>query len=302
VTVAVTSPGPRTAWIRAGWTLTVRWTESDASRVARRSVVRQRGRVDREGVCWTVTWANEWTKAATQARLADTGFVAGYCYRYVVSVTDTLGRTTTARSGPLRTLTAWTSTYNVYRSTAFVTQKTFSWCVAASIQMTLNIAKGTSDRTYATQEKYFRYAQAHDRYAPGVAKGTDPQGWVASLNYYGGTRGYKAVESSSYGSAVRAAVKRLRLTGKPVGVVVGSGSHAWTLHGFVASADPAFSTTFTVSSVYVSGPLYPIQQRNGYDMPPNTRLSYTYFARFFNRHYDRLGPSPWDGSWVTIQP
>jgi hypothetical protein len=219
-----------------------------------------------------------------------------------VSVTDTLARVTTARSGPVRTLTSWTGTYNLYRSTAFVTQKTFSWCVAASTQMTLNLAKGTSDRTYATQQRYMAYAQSHDRYAPGVAKGTDPQGWVATLNYNGGTRGYHAVESTSYGAAVRSAVKRLRLTGKPVGLVVGRGSHAWTLHGFRATADPGTSSTFTVTSVYVSGPLYPIQQRNGFDMPPNTRLSYSYFANFLTPYYDRLGPSPWDRSYVTIQP
>jgi hypothetical protein len=51
--------------------------------------------------------------------------------------------------------------------------------------------------------------------------------------------------------------------------------------GFEATADPAFDPAFTVTAVYVSGPLYPRQQSHGYDMPPDTRLTVSDLGTYF---------------------
>jgi hypothetical protein len=48
----------------------------------------------------------------------------------------------------------------------------------------------------------------------------------------------------------------------------------------------------------VSGPLYPIQRKNGYDLPPNTRLSVRALARYF--HPSTVGHLV--GRYVVIVP
>ena len=69
------------------------------------------------------------------------------------------------------------------------------------------------------------------------------------------------------------AVTRLRLTNLPVALTVSHGNHGWILTGFRATADPAVTSSFKVTSVRVTGPLYGLQSKNGYDMPPNTKLT-----------------------------
>ena len=48
----------------------------------------------------------------------------------------------------------------------------------------------------------------------------------------------------------------LRKTRLPVGITVSHGNHAWVLTGFTATADPAKTSHFTVTSVRVVGPLW----------------------------------------------
>jgi hypothetical protein len=206
-------------------------------------------------------------------------------------------------SGVVRVLKTWMGKQNLYRSGVFVTQKTMTWCVAASVQMMINVIRGTSDHSRETQQKYIKYARKNDLYTTAEAKGTDAMGWVRTLARFGGGDGYHVVSSSSYKWAVRTAVKRLRQTTKPVGLIVMHSNHAWVLTGFEATADPALDPSFQVTALYVSGPLYPRQSSGGYDMPPNTRVSYDRMKSFLTRYYDSVGPNnPWEGTYVTIQP
>jgi hypothetical protein len=98
-------------------------------------------------------------------------------------------------------------------------------------------------------------------------------------------------------------VKRMRLTGKPVGLLVGAGSHAWVLNGFTATADPAMTDRYSVTSVSVMGPLWPRQvSRYGYfDLAPNTRLSIAAFANVLTRYHDKIR-TVWDGHYVVVLP
>ena len=41
---------------------------------------------------------------------------------------------------------SWSGRYDLYRSGVFSSQQTMTWCVAASVQMMLNIVRGQSDR------------------------------------------------------------------------------------------------------------------------------------------------------------
>ena len=199
-------------------------------------------------------------------------------------------------------LSRWTGGIDLYRSGVFTTQKTWLWCTAADVQIIRNIVRHTTDHTRANQRRYFDYMRAHDRYAIPVSDGTDPGGWAAGLRHYVDGR-YRVVASSSFSSALRSAVTNLRKTNLPVALTVEHGNHGWVLTGFSATADPAKTTHFTVTSVRVVGPLWGLQSRSyGYDMRPDTRLTPSQLKAFFTPwHYGRIRMA-WEGDWVSIQP
>ena len=88
-----------------------------------------------------------------------------------------------------------------------------------------------------------------------------------------------------------------------MGITVAHGDHAWVLTGFTATADPARTSSFTVTSVRVTGPLWGLQSTTyGYDMRPDTRLTPSQLRTFFTSwHYARVHMW-WEGRWVSIQP
>ena len=195
----------------------------------------------------------------------------------------------------------WTGGVDLYRSGVFTTQKTWLWCTAADVQIMRNIVDRASDHSRASQSRYFDYMRAHDRYRIPVSDGTEPSGWTAGLRRFVDDR-YRLVASRSFSSALRSAVTNLRKTNLPVGLLVAHGNHAWVLTGFTATADPAKTTKFTITSVRVVGPLWGLQSRSyGYDMRPDTKLTPRQLAGFFNPwHYGRIRMA-WEGRWVSIQ-
>lgn len=197
---------------------------------------------------------------------------------------------------------AWTGSYDVYRAGSFVTQKTDYWCVGASVQMMVNIVRKTSDSSYSTQAADLAYARAHE-IEPASKPGADPRGWANALTHFGAGV-YKDSSFSSMNAALAFVAQRIRLTGKPVGLTVGAGSHAWVMTGFVANRDPAVINNFSVSAVYISGPLYPNQvARYGYfDLKPDTRLSRDQMAQVFTPYHEPQGWSGWTGKWVVVAP
>ncbi len=199
-------------------------------------------------------------------------------------------------------LPRWTGGVDLYRTGVFTTQKTWLWCTAADLQIMRNIATGASDHAAASQQRYFDYMRAHDRYAIPVSDGTDPGGWTAGLRHFVDDR-YRVVASTSFDTALRSAVTGLRRTGLPVAIAVMHGDHGWVITGFTATAAPAVTTRFTVTSVRVVGPLWGLQSRTyGYDMKPDTKLTPSQLATFFTPwHYARVRMA-WEGEWVSIQP
>ena len=270
-----------------------------------RSVTEEAGRADRNGTCAEADVAPTWTRDDPASPMAVSDLAAGTCYRYLVELRLRGGETAAERSGWIRVLPPWTGAYNLYRSGVFSTQRRSSWCVAASIQMMKNVVLGQSDQSFANQQTYMRSARSLDMYTAGDgAKGSDPEGWAATLRVHGAGTNYRVVEKGTFRGAVRAAVRALRKTGKPVGLLVGHGSHAWVMTGFRATAGPGASTNaFEVTHVYVMGSLYPRPKHYGFDPPPNKRVTIDRLkSRFLTRYRDRLGPSPWNGSYVVILP
>jgi hypothetical protein len=191
----------------------------------------------------------------------------------------------------------WRGTYNLYRKAAFVTQRDFKWCVAASVQMMVNIVRHRHDRTMATQKRMIAFAQASDHGPWGPGGGTDVTGWIAALRHFGAGK-YRAVGTRTPAEALRIAAIAMRQTGRPAGMLVMDGRHAWILHGFESRSDPLRGSRATITSVRVSGPLYPIQQKDGYDLHPNIRLSVRTLARYF--HPSSVGALV--GKYVVIVP
>ncbi len=217
----------------------------------------------------------------------------------VVLLAGPAGATSPASAG---SLPRWTGGIDLYRSGVFTTQKSWLWCTAADVQIMRNIVDRLSNHSKAQQRRYFSYMRAHDRYAIPVSEGVDPAGWTAGLRRYVDSR-YRLVASSSFKAALRSAVRSLRLTNLPVGITVSHGGHAWILTGFTATADPAVTNRFTVTSVRVTGPLWGLQSRSyGYDMHPDKKLTRQQFRSFFTPwHYAGVRMA-WEGDWVSVQP
>jgi PKD repeat protein len=202
------------------------------------------------------------------------------------------GRTSTAVTS-VRVLTAWTGSKNRYRSSAFVKQFTSTWCTAASVQFMRNINLRLSDRTKSLQYKIIVYERSADTLA--VSKGSDPRGMALAMAKFGaGT--YADKTYTSLRQAVEAAARRIRLTGRPVALLVWGGKHVWTMHGFRASADPAFTTSNVVTHVIVSGSLGTPSD------PVNKAMSLTSLKPNFKQYWQTDGWMGWYGKWVIVAP
>ena len=198
-------------------------------------------------------------------------------------------------------LSRWTGGVDLYRTGTFSTQKTWLWCTAADVQIIRNIVGHHTDHTRASQQRYFDFMRSHDRYRIPISDGVDPAGWAAGLAHYVDAR-YRLIWSATFASALRSAVTSLHRTGLPVGITVSHGDHAWILTGFTATADPAATTSFTVTSVRVVGPLWGLQDRTfGYDMRPDRKMTPSQLRSFFTPwHYARVRMA-WEGRWVSVQ-
>jgi hypothetical protein len=191
-------------------------------------------------------------------------------------------------------------TFDVYRPGVYSEQATWTWCTAASLQIMRNILFAETDHSSAHQQQFFDYMRASNRYQLASHRGVDPQGFLAGLRHFVNP-GYALVSSPTFDDAVRSAVTQLRLTGKPVVLIVAGGRHAWVLTGFTATADPARTTDFQVVSVRIVGPLYGRQSINGYDSPPDTSISYAALRRFLLPYRFPFALTPWTGRYLTFQ-
>lgn len=196
---------------------------------------------------------------------------------------------------------AWHGGIDLYRQGTYTVQKSRLWCTAAGVQIARNIVDLESDHTTSGQRRYFAWMRLHNRYHLPLSAGVDPQGWTAGLRHFVDER-YRLVASKTFDAALRSAVRRLRQTNLPVALTVSHGNHGWILTGFTASADPLTSASFKVTSVRVVGPLYGLQSRNGYDMPPDTKLTPSQLRRYFTPWKYAPMSMVWDGRYVSIQP
>ena len=159
---------------------------------------------------------------------------------------------------PSSTSAARGYTLDLGRRGDFVAQKNFVQCVGASMQMMLNMIEPERDRSAKTQLRLQKLARGRSGPRPdgSLRQGASVAGWATGLNIEGAGP-YRLAGASQLGDALKIAATAMRQTGKPVGLLMWHGRHAWVMSGFRATADPLLTDDFTVTAVIVEDPLYP---------------------------------------------
>ena len=186
----------------------------------------------------------------------------------------------------------------------FVAQTNFVQCVGASMQMMLNMILDEDDRTARKQLELQKLARELSGRRPDgdERQGASVRGWAAGLNRLGAGP-YTLVGATTIDEALLTAAKAMRKTGKPVGLLMWRGRHAWVMSGFRATGDPLTIGT-RVTAVYVEDPLYPYGSSVwGKSPKPGAALSIAELGRQYvpRRTSNRFG-SALSGKYVLVLP
>jgi hypothetical protein len=166
------------------------------------------------------------------------------------------------------------------------------------MQMMINMLAASNDRTASTQLRLQNLARAYsDLLSPRPnRKGASVWGWAAGLNQLG-YGPYRVAGYPTIDEALAAAARSMRFTGRPVGLLMWRGRHAWVMTGFRATADPRATQAFRVTDVNVVDPLYPaVNPTWGPSPAPGQRLTVATLGKQFVRRRTTGGTSPGAGS------
>ncbi|BCW19218.1 hypothetical protein NtRootA9_19260 [Arthrobacter sp. NtRootA9] len=191
---------------------------------------------------------------------------------------------------------------NLYRDGDFVPQYTFDWCVAASIQMAHNLIDDTGGGTWADRAQQGELWEMARARSSDSFNGANPYGWAEVLTA-SGMGPYSVVSVADYNEALRAAARAIAETGRPVGLVMWSGRHAWVMSGFESLGDPSVFPGFQVTGVRVLDPLYPYGSGQWGPSPePNSLLSPEQLATQFVVREPRRWSSGLPAGYLLVLP
>ncbi len=211
-------------------------------------------------------------------------------------------------------------------------------CTATSVRTMLNViaARGTGGTGFvwrptvsgAVRDMILAWERVHDTMPGG--HGSDPHGWRNALNFYGwgpgtllaGSRVYDDVTFATYTDAMKAAVRALAATGKPVGMLGWRGRHAQMITGYFGlTGDPFardetghYTDAFSVAGFYVTDPLRAAKAVNRLRSFTTLRITTNYrvrFQRYYqtdSRYDDPYTPGylasrlEWYGRFVLVLP
>ncbi|MCI0344216.1 MAG: hypothetical protein L0221_02070 [Chloroflexi bacterium] len=157
---------------------------------------------------------------------------------------------------------------NLGAPTDFVRQYDPYWCIGASMQMMLNIVlPQKADTTLKTQTALIELARTFRRAGSSPTgtttwtntfrpRGASGRGWAMGLTKLG-AGSYKITSAPTFEAAVELIARSIRETGRPAGIVVWSGTHAWVVSGFESTVDPRANADFDVTALVVMDPWYP---------------------------------------------
>ncbi len=185
----------------------------------------------------------------------------------------------------------------------FVAQTNNVQCVGASTQMMLNMIRPGSDRTAATQLRLQKVARAWSGPRPDgrVRQGAGVMGWAAGLTL-AGAGPYRVVGLPTIDEALLVAARAMEITGRPVGLLMWRGRHAWVMSGFTATKEP-FEPGARVTAAIVEDPLYPNRSATWGPSPaPGVTLSVTVLGRQFVPRQSSWGTASLAGMYVLVLP
>lgn len=175
-------------------------------------------------------------------------------------------------------------------------QRTNYWCVPATVQTMINMALDKYLDTYARQKTIYTWARKRNLFP--YPRGIDPYAWSRALVHFSNGRlAYDDHRAATYKGALRTAARRITATDLPVGILVHSGTHAWNIIGFKATADPSRTDDFRVLGAYITGSF-----RAWTDPPPGTYYGAKALRSRFNKDYEADFQTPWEGGWAMVLP
>ena len=180
----------------------------------------------------------------------------------------------------------------------YIGQYTYLQCVGASVEMMRNMVLGQADHSAALQHLLFTRARQWSRYSGDG--GADPFGWAAVLTFTSAGP-YAAYGGRTAADTIHALARAMALSGRPVGVTVWYGSHAWVISGITATDDPARTDDFSVLTIAVTDPLWTLAHHHGV-LAPSTWLTVAQFSRYFQRYHDPKRSPAIEGRYVAILP
>jgi hypothetical protein len=196
---------------------------------------------------------------------------------------------------------------NLYRQGDFVRQTNLVQCVGTSMQIMINMLAPANDRSASTQLRLQTVARSYsDLLSPRIGrKGASVWGWAAGLNQLG-YGPYRVAGFTTIDEALHAAAHAIRFTGRPVGLLMWRGRHAWVMSGFRATADPRRTQAFRVTDVYVLDPLYPSTNPTWGPSPaPSARLTVARLGQDFvarRSNNSTMRSRSLGGRWVIVMP
>ncbi len=205
--------------------------------------------------------------------------------------------------------------YDLYEQGDFVSQSNVYQCVGASMQMMINLASPSANRTAARQSELQALARSFRRNAspfntssgrvdtgsPSQPRGASSRGWANGLTELG-LGHYRVTTKPSLEAAIHTAAVQMRKTGRPVGLLVWQGRHAWVVSGFEATGDPLYDRDAEITHVWVLDPFYPRASSTWGQMAPHTKLTLKQLAQDWVE-WRRRADSPVAGPrWAMVLP
>jgi hypothetical protein len=142
---------------------------------------------------------------------------------------------------------------DLYRKGDFTTEMKPIWCAPAALQTMINIMSPGADTTRATQKLLHTIAR---KLGPAPDRGSEPEGMARTLTSLG-YGPYRVLAVDSRAAAFNAAAQAIRLTRRPVALLVWRGAHNWVISGFRSTADPALGDAFKVTHLWIEDVWYP---------------------------------------------
>ncbi|MEA2536861.1 MAG: hypothetical protein QOF11_1095 [Chloroflexota bacterium] len=190
---------------------------------------------------------------------------------------------------------------SLLRAGDFARQYTTYQCVGASLQTMRNMIWRINNRGPNLQKRLWKVARANSLYK--ADGGADPFGWTTATSLWDGYGRYVLVAAETMADAVKAAARGMATTGRPAGIIVWGGTHAWVLTGFEATADPNETDDYRVLTVRMVDPLWPAHHsRNHVVYKPGTRLYMGSLKRHFTAYHDSRRDPRIEGRFVVVVP